>query len=82
LRDKFRSQGKPENIIGRIVESGLKTFYKEVCLIDQDYIFEPSKSVGQAINEAQGKIGAPTKVTGFVRFALGEGIEKQDDQAP
>ena len=82
LREKFRAQGKPENIIGRIVESGLKTFYKEVCLIDQDYIFEPSKSVGQAINEVQARLRAPIKVTGFVRFALGEGIERQDDQAP
>lgn len=81
LRDKFRAQGKPENIVGRIVESGLKTFYKEVCLIDQDYIFEPSKSVGQAIKEVEAKVGTPIKVAGFVRFALGEGIEKQDDQA-
>jgi elongation factor Ts len=78
LADKFRAQGKPENVIGKIVESGLKTFYKEVCLLDQAYIHEPDKTVAQALKEAEGKVGAPVKVTGFVRYALGEGIEKQE----
>ena len=76
LADKFRAQGKPEAIIGKIVESGLKTFYKEVCLLDQPYIHDPAKSVAQAVKEAEGKAGAPIRVTGFARFALGEGIEK------
>jgi elongation factor Ts len=76
LADKFRAQGKPEAMIGKIVESGLKTFYKEVCLVEQPYIHDPAKSVAQAVKEAEGKAGAPIKVTGFLRFALGEGIEK------
>ena len=76
LADKFRAQGKPEAMIGKIVESGLKTFYKEVCLLDQPYIHDPAKSVAQAAKDAEGKAGAPIKITGFVRFALGEGIEK------
>jgi len=76
LADKFRAQGKPEAMIGKIVESGLKTFYKEVCLLDQSYIHDPAKSVAQAVKESEGKAGAPIKVVGFARFALGEGIEK------
>jgi elongation factor Ts len=76
LADKFRAQGKPEAMIGKIVESGLKTFYKEVCLLDQPYIHDPAKSVAQAVKEAEGKAGAPIKVAGFLRFALGEGVEK------
>ena len=76
LADKFRAQGKPEAMIGKIVESGLKTFYKEVCLLDQPYIHDPAKSVAQAAKDSEGKAGAPIKITGFVRFALGEGIEK------
>ena len=76
LADKFRAQGKPEAMIGKIVESGLRTFYKEVCLLDQPYIHDPAKSVAQAAKDAEGKAGAPIKITGFVRFALGEGIEK------
>jgi len=78
LADKFRQQGKPENVIEKIVESGLKTFYKEACLLDQAYIHEPDKSVAQALKAAEGKVGGPVKVAGFVRYALGEGIEKQE----
>lgn len=78
LADKYRQQGKPDNVIDKIVESGLKTFYKEVCLLEQAYIHDTGKSVAQAIKEAEGKVGAPVKITGFVRYALGEGIEKQD----
>lgn len=78
LADKARQQGKPENVIVKIVESGLKTFYKEVCLLDQPYIHDPSKSVAQAVKEAESKLGGAVKVGGFVRYALGEGIERQD----
>jgi elongation factor Ts len=78
LADKYRQQGKPENVIEKIVESGLKTFYKEVCLLEQAFIHDSGKSVAQALKEAEGKIGAPVKIAGFVRYALGEGIEKQE----
>ncbi|HEX5507678.1 MAG TPA: translation elongation factor Ts [Pseudolabrys sp.] len=76
LAEKFRQQGKPANVIDKIVESGLKTFYKEVCLLEQPYVHEPSKSVAQALKEAEGTVGGPIKITGFGRYALGEGIEK------
>jgi elongation factor Ts len=78
LAEKYKAQGKPANVIDKIVESGLKTFYKEVCLLDQEYVHAPNPPVAQAIKEAEGKVGAPIKVTGFVRYAVGEGIEKQD----
>jgi len=78
LADKFKQQGKPANVIDKIVESGLKTFYKEVCLLEQPFIFDDKKSVTQALKEAEGKVGGPIKITGFVRYALGEGIEKQE----
>lgn len=78
LADKYKAQGKPANVVDKIVESGLKTFYKEVCLLDQAYIHEPDKSVSQAIKEAEGKVGGPIKVTGFVRYALGEGIDRPE----
>jgi elongation factor Ts len=76
LADKFKAQGKPANVIEKIVESGLKTFYKEVCLLDQGFIFDDKKSVAQAVKEAEAKAGAPIKIAGFARFALGEGIER------
>jgi elongation factor Ts len=78
LADKFKQQGKPANVIDKIVESGLKTFYKEACLLEQPFIFDDKKSVAQALKESEGKIGGVIKVSGFVRFALGEGIEKQE----
>jgi elongation factor Ts len=78
LADKYRQQGKAENVIEKIVDSGLKTYYKEVCLLDQAFIHDSGKSVAQAVKEAEGKIGAPIKIAGFVNYALGEGIEKQE----
>jgi elongation factor Ts len=78
LADKFKAQGKPANVIEKIVESGLKTFYKEVCLLEQAYVHDPAKSVAQALKEAEGKVGGAIKITGFVRYGLGEGIEKQE----
>jgi len=77
LADKYRQQGKPENVIEKIVESGLKTYYKEVCLLEQAFIHDSGKSVAHAVKEAEGKIGAPVRITGFVRYALGEGIDRQ-----
>ncbi len=78
LADKYRQQGKPDNVIEKIVESGLKTYYKEVCLLEQAFIHDTGKSVAQAVKEAEGKVGGPVKIAGFVRYALGEGIEKQE----
>jgi elongation factor Ts len=80
LADKFRQQGKPEAMIEKIVENGLKTFYKEQTLLEQPFIFDDSgkKSVAQAVKEAEGKVGGPIKITGFVRYGLGEGIVKAE----
>jgi elongation factor Ts len=78
LADKFRQQGKAEAMIAKIVESGLKTFYKEVCLLEQPYIHAPDKTVAQALKEAESKVGGPIKVTAFVRYALGEGIDRPE----
>jgi elongation factor Ts len=76
LADKAKAQGKAANVVEKIVESGLKTFYKEVCLLDQGFIFDDKKSVAQALKEAEAKAGAPINIAGFARFALGEGIER------
>jgi elongation factor Ts len=78
LAEKAKEQGKPANVIDKIVEGGLKAFYKEVCLLDQGYIREEKKNVGQVLKEAEAKVGAPIKVKGFVRYLLGEGIDKQE----
>lgn len=78
LAEKAKASGKPDNVVEKIVESGLKTFYKEVTLVEQAFIHDPSKTVAQAVKESEGKVGAPIKLVGFVRFGLGEGVEKQE----
>ena len=76
-----KNAGKPANVIEKIVESGLKTFYKEVTLLDQPYVHDPAKTVAQAIKEAEKTVGTPIAVTGFVRYALGEGVDKTAEEA-
>jgi elongation factor Ts len=78
LAEKAKQQGKPANVVDKIVESGLKTFYKEVCLVDQAYVHDPVKSVTQAVKEAEANAGGPIRIAGYVRFALGEGIERPE----
>jgi elongation factor Ts len=80
LADKYRQQGKPEKMIEKIVESGMKTFYKEVCLLEQASVHgeHNGKSIAQVLKEVEGKVGAPVRITAFLRYALGEGIDKQE----
>jgi elongation factor Ts len=73
-----KNAGKPDHVLQKIVESGLKTYYKEVTLLEQAFVHEPSKNVSQVLKEAAAKAGALVKISAFVRFALGEGIEKDD----
>ncbi|MDB5647279.1 translation elongation factor Ts [Methylobacterium sp.] len=76
LREK--NAGKPENVLAKIVESGLKSYYKEVTLLEQPFVHDGSKTISQVLKEAEGKAGSAVKLTGFVRYALGEGIEKEE----
>jgi elongation factor Ts len=73
-----KNAGKPAHVLEKITESGLKSYAKEYCLLEQAYIHDGSKSVGQVLKEIEGKVGAPVKLAGFARFALGEGIEKEE----
>ncbi|TGD99291.1 translation elongation factor Ts [Methylobacterium nonmethylotrophicum] len=76
LREK--NAGKPDHVLAKIVESGLKSYYKEVTLLEQPFVHDTSKTVAQVLKEAEGKAGGSLKLTGFVRYALGEGIEKEE----
>ena len=72
-----RESGKPENIIEKMVEGRLRKFFEEVVLLKQAFVINPDLTVEQALKAAEKDIGAPAKITAFVRFALGEGIEKE-----
>jgi elongation factor Ts len=76
LRDK--NAGKPDHVMQKIIESGLKSYYKEVTLLEQPFVHDPSKTVAQVLKEAESKAGKPVTLKSFVRFALGEGIEKEE----
>ncbi len=76
LREK--NAGKPDHVMAKIVESGIKSYLKEVTLLDQSFVHDPSKTVAQVLKEAESKAGAPVAIGGFVRYALGEGIEKEE----
>ncbi len=79
LADK--NAGKPPHVLEKIIESGLKTYYKEVCLVDQPFIHDNTKTVAQAVKEAEKAVGAPIALKAFVRYALGEGVEKPAEEA-
>ncbi|HEV2558829.1 MAG TPA: translation elongation factor Ts [Microvirga sp.] len=76
LREK--NAGKPDHVMQKIIESGLKSYYKEVTLLEQPFVHDPSKTVTQVLKEAEAKAGKPVTLKGFVRYALGEGIEKEE----
>ena len=74
-----KNQGKPAQVLEKIAASAMKSYAKEHCLLDQEYVIEPGKTVAQALKDAEKTAGAPVKLTAFVRYALGEGIEKPKD---
>ena len=74
-----KNAGKPANVLEKIVESGMKSYAKENCLLEQAFIHDGSKSVTQVLKEAEGKAGAPVALKAYVRYALGEGIEKAEN---
>ncbi|MFZ5943678.1 MAG: translation elongation factor Ts [Bacillota bacterium] len=77
LKAQALNEGKPANIIDKMVEGRIEKFYKDVCLLEQSYIKDGDKTVGQIISEAIAEIGENISVRRFVRYELGEGIEKK-----
>ncbi|WP_106753269.1 translation elongation factor Ts [Pannonibacter carbonis] len=76
--EQARESGKPDNIIEKMVEGRIRKFYEEVTLVKQAFVIDPEKTVEQAVEALAKDLGTPVKLTGFVRFALGEGIEKEE----
>ena len=76
--EQARATGKPENIIAKMVEGRVRKFYEEVVLLQQAFIMDPDKTVETFVKAAEKEVGAPVSVEGFVRFALGEGIQKEE----
>ncbi|MGE5266085.1 MAG: translation elongation factor Ts [Deltaproteobacteria bacterium] len=74
------ASGKPKDIVDKMVEGRLKKeFFQQACLLSQVFVLDGKASVAEAVKAAEKDAGAPIKVTGFVRYALGEGIEKKEE---
>jgi elongation factor Ts len=79
LTEQAKESGKPAPVIEKMVEGRLRKFYEEVVLLAQSFVHDPETTVGKAMAAAEKSAGAPIKITGFYRFALGEGIERTSD---
>jgi elongation factor Ts len=78
LTEQAKESGKPPQVIEKMVEGRLRKFYEEVVLLAQAFVHDPETTVAKAVAEAEKAAGAPIKITGFYRYALGEGIDRPD----
>ena len=79
LTEQARQEGKPEKIIEKMVEGRLEKFYEEIVLLDQKFIKDSDKKVKDILNDLIAKIGENIKIRRFVRFEVGEGLEKKNE---
>lgn len=77
LMDQAKQSGKPANIIEKMMEGRIKKYYEEVVLLEQIYVLDNESRIRAVIEKAGKDLGQPVKLAGFVRFQLGEGIEKE-----
>lgn len=78
IRETAKEQGKAADIIEKMLEGRVRKYYEEVCLLEQTFIMDGETKISKVVENAAKDIGAPVKLTGFVRFQLGEGIEKEE----
>ena len=79
LSEQARESGKPENIIEKMVEGRIRKFYEEVVLLSQTFVMDGERTVEKVLKDAESDVGAPIALKSFARFAIGEGIEKKQD---
>jgi elongation factor Ts len=77
LREQAKASGKPDAIIDKMVEGRLRKYYEEVVLLEQIFVVDGETRISKVVEASAKEAGAPIKIAGFVRFALGEGIEKE-----
>lgn len=79
LKAQSLNEGKPASVIDKMIEGRIKKFYKEVCLTEQEFVKDSSKTINQIISEAVLKIGEKITIRRFVRYQMGEGLQKRVD---
>lgn len=78
LAEQARASGKPDEIVQKMVDGRIRKYYEEVCLLDQTFVIDGESKVSKAVEAAGKDAGGSVKVAGFVRFQLGEGVEKEE----
>lgn len=79
FRKQSLNEGKPAQIVEKMVEGRVKKFYQDVCLLEQTFVKDPSKTITDFINEKTAQIGEKISIRRFVRYEMGEGLEKRND---
>ncbi len=79
LTEQARESGKPEAVIEKMIAGRMNKYFQEVCLLKQAFVVNPDLTVEKAVQAAETDAGAPVRITGFVRLAVGEGIEKEKE---
>lgn len=79
LRAQALNEGKPEKIVEKMVEGRISKFYKEVCLLEQEFVKDPDKTINDILLEKTAKIGERIVIRRFTRYEMGEGLEKRQD---
>ncbi len=77
-RDKARQTGKPDNIIEKIIEGQVNKYYGDICLLEQAFVKDPDKSVQKFVADTAKELGGTITLNRFVKFVLGEGLEKKE----
>ena len=79
LRAQALNEGKPEKIVDKMVEGRIKKYYEDNCLMNQRFVKDPDVTIGQLVTEKTAKVGEKISIRRFVRFEMGEGLEKRQD---
>ncbi|WP_019132493.1 translation elongation factor Ts [Peptoniphilus obesi] len=79
LKEQALNEGKPEKIVEKMVEGRMEKFYEEICLLDQKFIKDPDIKVQDLLNNIAAKIGENIKIRRFIRYEVGEGLEKREE---
>jgi elongation factor Ts len=79
LKQQALQEGKPEHIVDKMVEGRLQKHFKDICLLDQPFVKDPDKTIDQLVKEMIAKIGENINIRRFVRYEMGEGLEKRED---
>jgi elongation factor Ts len=79
IREQALAEGKPADIVEKMLEGRMRKFYEEICLLDQTFVIDGETKISKLLENAEKEAGAPVKLTAYARFQLGEGIEKEQE---